>query len=100
MQDAASGLRRTPLPRTRVNNEGKGLQRMSLDDQGEAVAVAEAEAVAVVAGAVFSGAGTVFSGAGTGFSGAGTGFSIVTVRAGGRGMAAPSRSPPMRPMRN
>jgi len=55
---------------------------MSLDDQGEAVAVA----AAVVAGAVFSGAGT--------------GFSIVTVRAGGRGVAAPSRSPPMRPRRN
>ena len=62
---------------------------MPLDDQGEAVAVA----VAVVAGAVFSGAGTVFAGAGTGFS-------IVTLRAGGRGMAAPSRSPPMRPRRN
>ena len=71
---------------------------MSLDDQGEAVAVAVA--VAVVAGAVFSGAGTVFSGAGTGFSGAGTGLSIVTARAGGRGVAAPSRSPPVRPRRN
>ena len=60
---------------------------MSLDAQGEAVAVA------VVAGAVFSGAGAVLSGAGMGFS-------IVTARAGGSGMAAPSRSPPMRPRRN
>ena len=57
---------------------------MSLDDQGEAVAVAVAVAVA----------------AGAGFSGAGTGISIVTVRAGGRGGAAPSRSPPLRPRRN
>jgi len=54
----------------------------------EAVAVAVAEAVAGVAKTVFSsGAGTVFS------SGAGTGFSTVTVRAAGRGEAASSRSP-------
>src|SRR5215217_6133427 len=61
-------------------------QRISLDDQGEAVAVA---------------AGTVFSGVGTVFSGAGTGSSTVTVRAGGTGGAACSRLPAlMRPRRN
>jgi hypothetical protein len=66
----------------------KGLQRISLDDQGEAVAVA------VVVGTVFSGAGTVFSGARTGFS-------TVTVRAGGTGGAASSRLPALiRPRRN
>src|SRR5215204_5116432 len=60
----------------------------SLDDQGEAVAVA------VVAGTVFSAAGTVFSGAGTGFS-------TVTVRAGATDGAASSRLPAlMRPRRN
>ena len=78
------------LPRTPVNKECKGLQRISLDDQGEAVAVA----VAVVAGTVFSGTRMVFSGAGTGSS-------TVTVRAGGRGGAASSRLPAlMRPRRN
>ena len=83
-----SELRRMVLPRTPVYKECKGLQRMSLNAQGEAVA----EAVAGVAKTVFSsGAGTVFS---SGFSsGAGTGFSTVTVRAAGRGEAASSRSP-------
>src|SRR5215211_27904 len=67
-------------------------QRISLDDQGEAVAVAVA--VAVVTGTLFSGAGTLFSGAGTGFS-------TVTVRTGGRGGAASSRLPAlMRPRSN
>src|SRR5215212_8916461 len=70
--------------------ECNGLQRISLDAQGEAVAVA----VAVVTGTVFSGAGTVFSGAGTGSS-------TTTVRAGGTGGAASSRLPAlMRPRRN
>ncbi len=120
MRDPASEFPRMILPRTRVNKECKGLQRISLNAQGEAVAeagvvagavagaVAEAVAEAVagaVAGAaktVFSsGAGTVSSsGAGTvSSSGAGTGFSTVTVRAAGRGEAASSRSPPMRSRR-
>src|SRR5215208_1617260 len=87
--------RRTLLPRivllrTLANTECKGLQRISFDDQGEAVAVA----VAVVAGTVFSGVGTVFSGAARVSS-------TVTVRAGGRGGAASSRLPAlMRPRRN
>jgi hypothetical protein len=85
-------LRGIHLPRTLANKECQGLQRISLDDQGKAVAVAVA--VAVVAGTVFSGSGTLFSGAGTGSS-------TVTVRAGGRGGAASSRLPAlMRPRRN
>src|SRR5215210_3221291 len=96
MQHPAYVLPRIPLPRTLVNKECKGLQRISLDDQGEAVAVAVAVtvAVAVVTGTVFSGVGTVFSGVGTGSS-------TVTVRAGGRGGAASSRLPAlMRPRKN
>src|SRR5215210_1398105 len=92
MQHPAYVLPRIPLPRTLVNKECKGLKRISLDDQGEAVAVAVA--VAVVAGTVFSGAGTVFSGAGTGSS-------TITVRAGGTDGAASSRLPALtRPRRN
>ena len=100
----ADVARRTLLPRivllrTLANTECKGLQRISFDDQGEAVAVAVA--VAVVAGTVFSGAGAVFSGVGTVFSGGGAVSSTVTVRAGGRGGAASSRLPAlMRPRRN
>jgi hypothetical protein len=83
-------LPRIVLLRTLANTECKGLQRISFDDQGEAVAVA----VAVVAGTVFSGVGTVFSGAARVSS-------TVTVRAGGRGGAASSRLPAlMRPRRN
>ena len=97
MPIVADVARRTLLPRivllrTLANTECKGLQRISFDDQGEAVAVAVA--VAVVAGTVFSGVGTVFSGAARVSS-------TVTVRAGGRGGAASSRLPAlMRPRRN
>src|SRR4028118_1841377 len=61
-------LLRTPLPRIRVNKECKGLQRISLNAQSEAVAVAVAVAKP-----------------------AKTGFSTVTVRAAGKGEAASSR---------
>jgi hypothetical protein len=81
-------VRRIILLRTLVNEECNGLPCIPLDDQGEAVAeaVAEAETVAVVAGTVCSGAGT--------------GFSTVTVRADGAGGAASSRLLPMRPRTN
>ena len=89
-------VRRITLPRTRVNEECKGLPCIPLGNQGEAVAeavaaaeaVAEAvaEVVAVVAGTVRSGAGTVFS--------------TVTVRADGTGGAACSRLLLIRPRRN
>jgi hypothetical protein len=74
LRKAQVQLRGIHLLRTLANKECQGLQRISLDDQGEDVAVAVT--VAVVAGTVFSGAGT--------------GSSTVTVRAGGRGGAASS----------
>jgi len=65
------------VKRSLSNKECEGLQRISLDGQGEAVAVA----VAVVTGTVFSGVGTVFTGGGAGSS-------TVRARAGGTGGAA------------
>src|SRR5215212_1316436 len=88
-------VRRTSLLSSRANEGGEGLRCIPLDDHGEAVAEAEAEAV--VAGTAFSGPRTVFS---IVFSGPRTVSSILTVRAGGVGGAACSRPPPMRPRKN